>query len=79
MHGSAEVRVADKHLAALASEGLYRADHHSAIEQGSTKSGRYPQEVVAAHVRRREPCAELISAAAAPVEDGAVCGSGAVP
>ncbi len=52
--GSAEVRAADKNIAALANDGLYRADHHLAIEQGRAKPGRDPQEVVAAHVRRLE-------------------------
>ncbi len=52
--GSAEVRAADKNIAALASDGLYRTDHHLAIEQGRAKAGRDPQEVVAAHVRRLE-------------------------
>ena len=53
--GSAEVRAADMNIAALASDGLYRADHHLAIEQqGRAKPGRDPQEVVAAHVRRLE-------------------------
>ncbi|WIA60441.1 relaxase/mobilization nuclease and DUF3363 domain-containing protein [Stenotrophomonas sp. BIO128-Bstrain] len=52
--GSADVRAADKNVAALASDGLYRADHHLAIEQGRAKPGRDPQEVVAAHVRRLE-------------------------
>ncbi|MFG9472250.1 relaxase/mobilization nuclease domain-containing protein [Pseudomonas aeruginosa] len=52
--GSADVRAADKNIAALASDGLYRADHHVAIEQGRAKPGRDPQEVVAAHVRRLE-------------------------
>lgn len=51
---SAEVRVADKNIAELASDGLYRADHHLAIEQGRAKPGRDPQDVVAAHVRRLE-------------------------
>ena len=52
--GSADVRAADKNIAALASDGLYRTDHHLAIEQGRAKAGRDPQEVVAAHVRRLE-------------------------
>ncbi|MFU4936715.1 relaxase/mobilization nuclease and DUF3363 domain-containing protein [Pseudomonas paraeruginosa] len=52
--GSADVRAADKNIAALASDGLYRADHHLAIEQGLATPGRDPQEVVAAHVRRLE-------------------------
>lgn len=52
--GTADVRAADKNIAALASDGLYRADHHLIIEQGQAKPGRDPQEVVAAHVRRLE-------------------------
>jgi type IV secretory pathway VirD2 relaxase len=52
--GSADLRAADKNIAALASDGLYRADHHLAIEQGRATPGRDPQKVVAAHVRRLE-------------------------
>ena len=52
--GSADVRAADRNIAALASDGLYRTDHHLAIEQGRATPGRDPQEVVAAHVRRLE-------------------------
>lgn len=52
--GSADVRAADKNIAALASDGLYRTDHHLAIAQGQAMPGRDPQEVVAAHVRRLE-------------------------
>ncbi|WP_323026581.1 relaxase/mobilization nuclease and DUF3363 domain-containing protein, partial [Castellaniella sp.] len=52
--GSADVRAADKNIAALASDGLYRTDHHQAIGQGRAKAGRDPQEVVAAHIRRLE-------------------------
>ncbi|MCW0424708.1 relaxase/mobilization nuclease and DUF3363 domain-containing protein [Xanthomonas sacchari] len=54
VRGSAEVRAADKTIAALASDGLYRTDHHLAIAQGRAQAGRDPQEVVAAHVRRLE-------------------------
>ncbi|HEN3452945.1 TPA: relaxase/mobilization nuclease and DUF3363 domain-containing protein [Yersinia enterocolitica] len=54
VRGFAEVRAADKSIAALASDGLYRTDHHLAIEQGRAKAARAPQEVVAAHVRRLE-------------------------
>ncbi|WP_253445605.1 relaxase/mobilization nuclease and DUF3363 domain-containing protein [Halomonas sp. Y3] len=54
VRGSAEVRAADKNIASLASDGLYRTDHHLAIEQSRAKAGRDPQEVVAAHVRRLE-------------------------
>ncbi len=52
--GSADVRAADKNIAVLASDGLYRTDHHLAIAQGQAVPGRDPQEVVAAHVRRLE-------------------------
>ena len=52
--GSADVRTADRNIAALASDGLYRTDHHLAVAKGQAVSGRYPQEVVAAHVRRLE-------------------------
>lgn len=54
VRGSADVRTTDKNIAALASDGLYRTDHHLAIEQGRAKAGRDPQQVVAAHVRRLE-------------------------
>ncbi|HBP1971173.1 TPA: relaxase/mobilization nuclease and DUF3363 domain-containing protein [Pseudomonas aeruginosa] len=54
VRGSAEVRAADKNIVALASDGLYRTDHHLTIEQGQAKPERDPQEVVAAHVRRLE-------------------------
>lgn len=54
VRGAADVRAADKNIAALASDGLYRTDHHLAIEQGRARPGRDPQEVVAAHVRRLE-------------------------
>jgi hypothetical protein len=52
--GSADVRAADRNIAALASDGLYRTDHHLAIAQGQVVPGRDPQEVVAAHIRRLE-------------------------
>ena len=52
--GSADVRAADRNIAALASDGLYRTDHHLAVAQGQAVPGRDPHEVVAAHVRRLE-------------------------
>jgi type IV secretory pathway VirD2 relaxase len=52
--GSADVRAADRNIAELASDGLYRTDHHLAMAQGQAVPGRDPQEVVAAHVRRLE-------------------------
>ncbi|MEJ5030227.1 relaxase/mobilization nuclease and DUF3363 domain-containing protein [Comamonas sp. MYb69] len=54
VRGSADVRAADRNIAALASGGLYRTDHHLAIAQGQAQAGRDPQEAVAAHVRRLE-------------------------
>jgi len=52
--GSAGVRTADKNIAALAVDGVYRSDHHLAIAQGQATLNRDPREVVAAHVRRLE-------------------------
>ncbi|TAA23589.1 relaxase/mobilization nuclease and DUF3363 domain-containing protein [Pseudoxanthomonas winnipegensis] len=52
--GAADVRAADRNIAALAVDGVYRADHHLAIAQGQATSDRDPREVVAAHVRRLE-------------------------
>ncbi|MNF81089.1 hypothetical protein D3C84_633480 [compost metagenome] len=52
--GSAEIRAADRTIAALASDDLYRTNHHLAIAQGQAQAGRNPQEVVATHVRRLE-------------------------
>lgn len=54
VRGSTEIRAADRTIVALASDGLYRTDHHLAVAQGQAKAGRDPQEVVAAHVRRLE-------------------------
>ncbi|EKQ59427.1 hypothetical protein WS7_17207 [Xanthomonas citri pv. malvacearum str. GSPB2388] len=54
VRGAADVRAADKNIAALASDSMYRTDHHLAIEQSRAEPGRDPQEVVAAHVRRLE-------------------------
>ena len=52
--GSADVCAADKNIAALASDGLYRTDHHLAVAQSQAVPGGDPREVVAAHVRRLE-------------------------
>ena len=40
VRGSADVRVADKNIAAWESDGLYRTDHPLAIEQGQAKADR---------------------------------------
>ena len=52
--GAADVRAADRNIAALASDSLYRTDHHLTVAQGQAVSGRDPREVVAAHIRRLE-------------------------
>jgi len=52
--GAAGVRAADRNIATLAADGLYRTDHHLAVAQGQTTLDRDPREVVAAHVRRLE-------------------------
>ena len=52
--GSADVRVADRNVAALAVDGVYRTDHHLAVAQGQATPDRDPRDVVAAHVRRLE-------------------------
>ncbi len=52
--GSADVRVTDRNIAALAVNGVYRTDHHLALVQGQAMPDRDPREVVAAHVRRLE-------------------------
>ncbi|HDL6904400.1 TPA: relaxase/mobilization nuclease and DUF3363 domain-containing protein [Yersinia enterocolitica] len=52
--GSASVRTADRTIAALAADGLYRTDQHLAHAKTQSIPGREPAEVVAAHVRRLE-------------------------
>ena len=52
--GAVAARAADRNIASLAVDGVYRADHHSAVAQGHATSDREPREVVAAHVRRLE-------------------------
>jgi type IV secretory pathway VirD2 relaxase len=52
--GAVGVRAADRNIAALAADGMYRTDHHLAVAQGQTTPDRDPREVVVAHVRRLE-------------------------
>ncbi|AQQ26203.1 relaxase/mobilization nuclease and DUF3363 domain-containing protein [Burkholderia cenocepacia] len=52
--GAADMRAADRNIAALAVDGVYRTDHHLAVAQGQVTANRDPREVVAAHVRRLE-------------------------
>jgi type IV secretory pathway VirD2 relaxase len=51
---TAETRSADKTIAALTHDGLYRIDHHFEVARIQSKSDLDPNEVVAAHVRRLE-------------------------
>lgn len=52
--GSTNIRAADKNIAALSVDGLYRADHHLTMAKVQATPGRDSQEVVDAHVRRLE-------------------------
>ncbi|MGU5540916.1 relaxase/mobilization nuclease and DUF3363 domain-containing protein [Aeromonas hydrophila] len=52
--GSTDVRAADRNIAALSVDGIYRTDHHLVLAQGQAMPDRDPREVVAAHVRRLE-------------------------
>ncbi len=52
--GSTDIRAADKNIAALAVDGLYRTDHHLTMARARATPGRDPKEVVDAHVRRLE-------------------------
>jgi len=52
--GARSVRAADRNIAALAADGIYRTDHHLAVTQRQATPDREPREVVAAHVRRLE-------------------------
>lgn len=52
--GSAAPRAADKTIAALAVDGLYRTDQHLAVAKAQHNPEHDPREVVEAHVRRLE-------------------------
>jgi type IV secretory pathway VirD2 relaxase len=52
--GLANIRAADKNIAALTADGLYRTDHHLAIAKAQAIPEREPREVVDTHVRRLE-------------------------
>lgn len=52
--GSADIRAADKNIAALAVDGLYRPDHDLTMAKAQATPERDPKEVVDAHVRRLE-------------------------
>ena len=52
--GSAAARAADKTITAMATDGIYRTDHHLAVAKAQPHPDRDPREVVEAHVRRLE-------------------------
>ena len=52
--GSAEFRIADKTITALAVDGLYRTDHHLTMATAQATPRHDPKEAVDAHVRRLE-------------------------
>ena len=52
--GSTDMRAADRNIAALSVDGIYRTDHHLALAQSQATPDRDPRDVVAAHVRRLE-------------------------
>jgi hypothetical protein len=52
--GSADVRAADRTIAAMAGEGIYRTSHHLSVATAAAYANRDPGEVVAVHVRRLE-------------------------
>jgi len=54
VRGSADIRAADKNIAALAVDGLYRTDHHLAMAKAQATPERDPKDVVNAHMRRLE-------------------------
>lgn len=54
VRASVEMCAADKTIAALAIEGIYRTDDHLRLAKTQTRANRDPQEVVTAHVRRLE-------------------------
>lgn len=54
VRGLSKVKVIDQDIVALASDGLYRTDHHFTVARGQAKTGRDPRGVVEASVRRLE-------------------------
>ncbi len=52
--GAADMRIADRNIAALAVDGRYRTDHHPAVAQGQAAPDLDPHEIVASHMRQLE-------------------------
>lgn len=51
---SADMRSADRNIAELAVDGVYRTEHHLAVAQRQNNLNRDPHDVIEAHVRRLE-------------------------
>jgi type IV secretory pathway VirD2 relaxase len=49
-----EPRAVDRSIAALATDGLYRTDHHLALARSQSNAGQDPEALVERHVRRLE-------------------------
>ena len=54
VRGAPDIRIADKNIAALAVDGLYRSGHHLTMAKVQATSRCHPKEVVDTHVRRLE-------------------------
>lgn len=54
VRGAAGVQAADRTIAALAVDGIYRTERHLAVAKGEATLAHDPREFVAAHVRRLE-------------------------
>lgn len=52
--GATDVSAADRNIASLSVDGIYRPDHHLALAQSQATPDFDPRELVAAHVRRLE-------------------------
>ena len=54
VRGSTETRMADRNIAALAADGIYRTTHLHALAQSQVTPDRDPREAVTTHVCRLE-------------------------
>jgi hypothetical protein len=54
VRGATDVRAADRNIASLSVDGIYRPDHHLVLAQSQATPDLDPFEVVAAHIRRLE-------------------------
>jgi type IV secretory pathway VirD2 relaxase len=54
LRGASNLRTADRNIAAVAEEGLYKTSTHLALAQADARTDQDPQSFVEAHVRRLE-------------------------